>query len=268
MFIPSHQAILCVIGAAVFGIAGCSSVHNAVVIRAPIDGHVIRVVDTGHKAKGTISEAQRQFDVLRTAVGIPQRYSTPELNQDDPTSVVVELTSDVLELQVKQETIKLALANERLDLARKTYGLENELKDVDMAREDAKAIYQKELTYEGYLRMGNPRDKCELPNQACTGQPRAAKFIKAGNTMSDKTVEGFAARQDYQLTTELPNRLDLARKELESAATSVAIINANIALGRITCPRACTVRKVFVMPGQYVTKGDPLLAVAVQLEPK
>jgi biotin carboxyl carrier protein len=89
-------------------------------------------------------------------------------------------------------------------------------------------------------------------------------LLNAAKNVDAKTLEDFKARQKLQVQSDLPARVDIANKELQSARISLELLQATAALGKVVCPKNCKIVKRYVTSGQYVTKGDPLVEIEIR----
>lgn len=240
-------------------LTGCAG--TGVIVRAPLDGYVTAIQSAGAVLPGATSGAQVMFDELRTAQGMKRIYDVQRIgNNVARAAPLFHVTSDLLELQLEQERAKLKFASQKLDLAKGSLKLEAELKPIDSEREESRQVFTAYRVESEYLVQRQGRRDCKV----CLGGAGADQLHHHGKSAAQKEKEGFLKRQSHQIDVDLPRKLSIAESELKAAHASVKIIEASIAVGQVTCPLKCRVVRLLVMPGQYVTRGDPVAEIEVQ----
>jgi hypothetical protein len=244
---------------AVLGITTARAEVRKVTIRAPFDGFVESVALPGTEYPGETPRALYDFNRLRKDTGTaahPLKVRTLPLEPavDVTPNTVAMLTSEVLDLQLAEETRKLEAAQARLDAAQSSFTLEKDLKshvvEARKAQDEAGRYFAE-------------HNRNVFHSDGGLSQSDANTYASNAGTDRTETRQVFDQRLDYQLSKDFPDRLKIAQKELKAARNSVEIINATLKLGEIVCPRHCRVKAVYVFSEQWVTKGDPLLDVEI-----
>jgi acetyl/propionyl-CoA carboxylase alpha subunit len=255
-----------------FPAVGFSSVSAQMTIKvvAPIDGFVIQVTEVNTRHKRTSSAAQVEYDLIRC------KYN--EEVRKDPDSrkkrrieaeiayisgcrenvglkrpvFLVEVKSDVLELQVLQEQEKLVLAEMRLAAFMEAYNFDR-TKRLPLENENREA-----------------RANAAIAQLKIAGQFNVSKHAGLAKEAQDFGAQAVIKQSQLELdrhyfaVSDIERRREIAEKELALAQVSKAVLEATAKLGKMTCPSDCLVTKVLVAKGQYVTKGDVLLEIALQ----
>ena len=267
-----------------------------ITINAPIDGHIYGDVPKENSIHaGTISEAQKFIDYLRTRAESEAIYDAENVKNEefellendifgaekkaDRNSITSEfysagaqlvgIRSDMLELQLFEEVAKYRNAHDRYSIAKRMHDVE---KGIEKKIKDDKLV-EKEKTAEGariaefksrnslYINGKGEHNPCRN-NFAhkwknCIGKGEAEGAATAMEKAHKTNSEIEQARYNARLQ-ELEKLNAISLGNLESAKSSLMSVLAAIKLGKVVCPQRCRIEKVFVVPGQYVNKGDPL----------
>lgn len=257
-------------------------------VYAPIDGYVLAgdfsIVNGIFDAKKTrsnfIYDKARFLSKLKpihfpdktkafVAVDLtePLEKSTAIPADFDIALPILKISSDLLEIQLAQEQVKFENARRKYLAAKERYDAEVDLKPMVIQRLTNSEIYRNEMALESYYRNRRTVDHegghppCTHPEQRkdCTGAASAQKILDADRDRSEAEKELTSKRYALDLK-EFDLALETAKAELEGLSKSLLAIEATIALGEVSCPVRCKIKRVHVAPNQYVNKGDPLFS--------
>jgi acetyl/propionyl-CoA carboxylase alpha subunit len=259
---------------------------------APLDGFVntIPYENSVHEKRNT--PAQYLFDQARVESSLKPLYFTNMPNQKldalklhhlndfmasqeiESQKSILDISPDLLEIQFQQELIKFHTAQERYNFAKKRYELEASLADTVRERLISTEVYKREVAKEAFNRNRftindeGEQKSCSHPTKFkdCTGGPSAKAMIDANKARSESEIKVSEERSKMELD-QFRQAVDLASNELEGAKKSLLAIAATIRLGDVYCPVRCKIKEVFVVPGQYVNKGDALFSFLWLSEP-
>ena len=180
---------------------------------------------------------------------------------------LLEIRSDVLELQLIEEIRKYQAAKKRLAISERLLTVEEGLKEDIVALRDnqktAKDLEASEFYSNHKLRInreGRHRrctDRIAPRVKNCLGTTMATQGRKAIKAVSSAQSKIDKDRYDARLK-ELENLRQISQANLDSAKQSILVVLATMRLGNVVCPKRCKIQDVYVVPGQYVNKGDPL----------
>jgi multidrug resistance efflux pump len=231
--------------------------RSSITIRAPIDGYVLSLAPEQTILDRGLSPAQKEFDALRSRIAASYRRSdsTPSyatlLKESTAGALLAEIRADSIDLQLALEAEKLKLARAKLDQAVRTLAFEQNIRPVEDSREQARSAFMDYSNRVPAEQLMNVFGKSTNYKEALTTHV---------DTLRQKQLEAFTKRAGENLTI-LQERVRIAGQELAVAELTAAIVTATAKLGQLVCPMRCRVRKLNVVPGQYVTKGDPVAEV-------
>jgi hypothetical protein len=225
---------------------------------APIDGHVQSAPVVGRVVRGGRSPSQGKFDEARVRLEVAPRYSSFAPADASYPDVAV-IVSDLLELQLVLEHTKLNLAKDKLNTAKALVSSERALRQVDSLRESGSRVFQRQGVNITFNQQAKGKHNCD----DCIGRPAASTLRRGRYSEADNSFTAFIRRQAFQLDSTLPAQVAVAERELDVAGISASLIAATADLGRLVCPADCRIVKVFVVTGQYVTKGDPIFEAEI-----
>jgi len=230
-----------------------------VTIHAPFDGLVESVAGLNTEFAPQTPPALFAFNDLRKTTGtVTHPLAVRNLPQapaaDFVIPLVVNVTSEILDLQLAEETRKLEAAQARVTAASTSYDLEKKLKPTAVTARTAQDEEGRYLT---------EHNRNIYHSDSGLSQSDANAYASNANTGRGAYRQIFDDRLNYLVDKDMPNRLKIAQKELSAANYSVQIVNATLKLGQIVCPSHCKVIAVHVFQQQWVTKGDPLVEVEI-----
>ena len=208
-------------------------------------------------ASNALSPAQREFDAARSRIATTyhrrdtgQSYATL-LKGGGSGVLLADIRADSIDLQLILEEEKLRLARTKLQQAEAILGFEQRIKAVEDSREQARSAF---------MDYSNRVAAEQLMNVFGESTHYKEAFTQHVDTLRRKQLEAFQARAGENLKV-LNDRVSIARQELVVAELTATIVTATANLGKLVCPMRCKVRKLYVVPGQYVTKGDRIAEV-------
>ena len=210
---------------------------------------------SGIEQKGTTNEDTPLFHNIES-IYLPGRGETGA-NPVDSHSIVI-VRSPVMEYQLLEAEENVSASKHSLDIAANKLALECQLYKTEDERIEDLHLY---LKHSRDFEYEQAKEGCD--NHRCLGKGRADELRTKG--MDEAKAQGIIStrRHDFAVAYQFDGELKIAKSKYESALRLVQSIHANLDTGRVTCPRQCTIRKIYVFKDQYVTKGDPLIDVTL-----
>jgi biotin carboxyl carrier protein len=223
------------------------------ILRAPLDGYVKEISKSGDSFQGGLSESQIQYDRFRQKMLSDLRWAKDAKSLDSVTKPVAIIFSDILQIQYLREEKRLSIANEQLTLAKSVANLEKGVAGAERANQLA------------MTKLNKVNAQLQIKNTKKIIKEEIDTIGHETTMLNDRTLNVFDKRQQHSLSA-LDTQITIAEKELASARDTLDMLKANISQGIVSCPTECVVTKVFVMKGQFVTKGDEILEVEINRE--
>jgi hypothetical protein len=235
---------------------------RTITLRAPIDGTVHEIAPVNSEVRAGISPALVEFEKKRAARSgepLSKAYDFQGLSPQ-AGGLLYKVQSDILELQLSEESRKLEQAKQRLS------HLEAQ-RNFELGSEGKSGVAQRELErlelklWSDWEYFGNFTGGATITR--LWGEQRAATLTGPLKKVQDLELEIARAKHEF-LKVDWESKLTSANQELASAVESVKNAQLQIRFGEVYSSEVVRVTKIHVLRFQYVTKGEAILDVSTQ----
>lgn len=249
-------------------VSGPIKAHEYIYLRSPIDGFVTEVskkgqiIEAGTSAQPWLNLANPDLSSCNSSP-LNLDFSTDasfarfsDRNQVGDVPVAAAVFSPLIEKEISAASARYTLAEQKLEL------ITGEIEYARQANAEELAFVGVRQTVEGRYSAAQLAVAAQTPdNVDQMPAPVAGQLGLELKDMREKEMAVISKAQNRFVEHDLQILKASAEQDVSAAGCELDILIATKGLGQVFCPVKCEVTEIHVLPGQWITKGDPLLSI-------